>query len=112
LRAWNNYLITTVDGFDAGDIKMMIPEDVEVSVKFHEPMQVMTQDEKEKSVQMRLDMGLLSRAAALEELYNVTPEQAAEMIMEIDGTAPKTKLGTATIDEEPILDPIIENVAD
>jgi hypothetical protein len=112
LKTWNNYLIGTVDGFSSDKVKMMIPDDVEVDVKFHEPMQVMTQEEKENSVQKRLELGLLSRVAAIQELYNVTEEQAMQMIQEIDQPSLSTESTPKAAAEEPAVDPLIQENAD
>lgn len=85
VKDWNNYLYTTSDGLSDENKISAIGEDVELSVKFHEPMQVMTQAEKEESIQRRLEIGLMSRKNAMIELYGVDEDKAEEMIDEIDG---------------------------
>ena len=84
VRDWNNYLYTTSDGLSEENKISAIGDDVQLSVKFHEPMQVMTQAEKEESIQRRLEIGLMSRKNAIVELYGVDEEKAEEMMSEID----------------------------
>lgn len=84
IRDWHNYLMVTSDGLLDENKISMLNMNIEQSVKFHEPMQVMTQNEKESSVEKRLDLGLMSRKSAMIELYGVEEDKALEMIKEID----------------------------
>lgn len=84
IRDWNNYLIGTSDGLSDENKISPISDSVEMAVKFHEPMQVMTQEEKENSVQKRMELGLLSRKDAMKEIYGVEDAKAEEMIVAID----------------------------
>jgi hypothetical protein len=84
IKKWNNYLIQTTDGLSDENKIAVISDDVKMSVNFHEPAQIMTQQEKEDSVQKRLEIGLMSRKSAVKELYGVEDDKALEMILEID----------------------------
>jgi hypothetical protein len=83
IRKWNNYLFDTTDGLNEEHKIAKIGEEVEQSVKFHEPMQVMTQQEKEASIQTRLDLGLMTEKMAVKELYEVGDDKAEEILKEI-----------------------------
>lgn len=84
IKKWNNYLVSTSDGLPLNVEKKIIPESTTMTTKFYEPMQVMTTEEKENSVQRRLEMGLLSRKEAMVELYGVDEDKAQDMISDID----------------------------
>jgi hypothetical protein len=84
IRKWNNYLFDTTDGLNEEHKIAKIRDEVVQSVKFHEPMQVMTQQEKEASIQTRLDLGLMTEKMAVMELYGVEDDKAEEMLKEIN----------------------------
>jgi hypothetical protein len=88
LRAWSNVL----QGVRVGPVALndslqggIIPESVELSIKFEAPHAVRTQTEVEDSVIRLMESGLMSRKQAVARLYEVSEDQAEEIIEEIDG---------------------------
>jgi hypothetical protein len=88
LRAWSNVL----QGVRVGPVALndslqggIIPESVELSIKFEAPHAVRTQTEVEDSVIRLMESGLMSRKQAIARLYEVSEDQAEKIIEEIDG---------------------------
>lgn len=84
-KAWHNYLMDTQDGLNDELRITKLNDSMSEDVKFYEPMQIMTQEEKENSIQKRLELGLMTRNQAIQELYDVDQEKAQEMLDEING---------------------------
>lgn len=84
---WNNYLISTTDGMleenKITSIRDADQEKLSVAVKFYEPSQILTQDDKEKSIQNRLELGLMTKQMAVMELYELDEVGADKLLLEI-----------------------------
>jgi soluble cytochrome b562 len=98
-RLWNNYLQENkADILDDVLRGTKLSDNIEVSVKFVEPMQIQTQAEKEDSVIKRMDAGLMSKLMGIMELYALDKPAAEEMLAEINAndfipkTRPKSKV--------------------
>lgn len=64
-----------------------IPEDSSISVRFHEPEMIQTQNEREDSQIKLLEAGLTTRKYAIAAIHGVSEESAEEMMAEIDSEA-------------------------
>lgn len=98
-RAWNNYLYQTVDGLEPDNKISLISDQVYVNTKFYEPQQILTQQDKEDSIKRRMDLKLMSRLMAIQELYDVDEERAQEIIDEIDNGENETPEQEAQISD-------------
>jgi hypothetical protein len=82
---------------------VLLPEEIDVSVKFHEPQLIQTKQEKEDSLIKLMDKGLISKTKVLAELHGVSDDQAKKMMEEIDKenvlTAPKIQFDNENMDD-------------
>ena len=84
LKSWNNYLIGRT--VDQGGVEMelqAIPEDVVLDIEFAAPQAIQTNKEKEESVKLYLDSGLMSKKMAIMELMGKSEEEAQDILTEI-----------------------------
>jgi hypothetical protein len=81
IKKWLNVL----NGTDTIDRKyhITIPEDAEVTVKYHEPQMVQTESDKLDMWSKKIEMGLASEVDALMSLEDLSREQAEEKLREI-----------------------------
>ncbi len=84
IKAWNNtFANVTEGGFDDKLSGTLIPEDAEMSVKFHKPQMLMAEAEKLDLIQKKLEMGLISQVEAIEHDRGVDHEMAVQILKEI-----------------------------
>jgi len=84
VKAWNNaFYNVTENGFEEKLSGVFIPEDSDVSVKFHKPDMLMGENEKIDLIQKKLELGLISQVDAIEMDRQVNRERAVEILNEI-----------------------------
>lgn len=66
--------------YDIGDW----PEEAEVCVSFAKPQMVQTESDRENSLVFRMENGLMSRVEAIQELRQVSKDEAERVVKEID----------------------------
>lgn len=81
IKKWLNVLNGTQSILP--EYQVSVPEDAEVTVKFHEPSMVQTETDKIDLWGKKIEMGLASEVHALMELENLSREQAEEKLREI-----------------------------
>jgi hypothetical protein len=84
LKAWNNYLVGRT--LDQGGVEMelqSVPEDVELQVDFTAPQALETQKEKQETVMLYLDKGLISKKMAIMDLMQKSDEEADAILEEV-----------------------------
>lgn len=109
IRKWNNYLQENQPDSLKPDLRgTKLNDAITLTVKFAEPLQIQTQDEKETSVVRRMENGLMSRLMGLMELYALDKDAAIEMAEEIDDdmmlSMPKVDSDTRPKDKSEDLD--------
>lgn len=83
IKKWNEHVQSAQDVTQEANISRM-SESMTMAVKFDEPVEIQTKEQKEASVQKRLELSLLSRKKAAMEIYEISEEQAKKMLEEID----------------------------
>jgi len=87
VKAWNNtFANVTEGGFRADLAGKLIPEDAKLSIKFHKPEMLTSEEEKLNLIQKKLDMGLISQIEAIEMDRGVGRERALELMAEISSS--------------------------
>jgi len=82
-------------GTDQQFLSFAIPEDAEINVAFVKPNMVQSQSDLLKDIQLKLELGLATKQMAIEELYDMNPDQAEELLQKIEAdialSSPKEK---------------------
>jgi hypothetical protein len=79
-KKWSQVMNSTEDKF----LSFVIPDDCEIQVKFEKPEQVQSQSEKLADIQLKLDMGVMTKLQAVMDIYEVDEEKAQEMLSKIE----------------------------
>jgi hypothetical protein len=85
IKKWNVHIQNAQDVQPEANISQM-PMSMEMTVKFDQPIEIQTKEQKETSAMRRIEMGLLSRKMAAMEIYEISEDQAETMLEEIDST--------------------------
>jgi hypothetical protein len=84
IKAWNNTFANVTEGGFGPELSgKLIPEDADLSVKFHKPQMLMGEDEKINLIRSKLELGLISQREAIEIDRGVDKERAEEIMEEI-----------------------------
>lgn len=96
IKAWNNLL----SGTDLLASAVKIGDETTVEVKFAAPQAIQSRQEQLMAIQLERELGLKSRVQAIEELYDVTEENARLIMKEID--AEDVNVGSQGAQTQPI----------
>jgi hypothetical protein len=86
IKIWNNtFANVTENGFDPKLSGVLLPDDSDLSVKFHKPQMLLGEEEKLNVISKKLEMGLISQVEAIELDRGVSKEKAQEIMEKIEG---------------------------
>lgn len=86
IRDWSNLMQGVTENGLVEDLNVSrLNDNIDMTVKFHEPAIVRTQSEKEEAVYRRLDERLMTRKKAVMVLDDVNEDKAEEILLEIEG---------------------------
>lgn len=80
IKLWSNATFGTDQQF----LSFAIPEDAEVEVKYYEPTMIQSEQEKIANLQAKKELGLASQKMIIAEYYNISEQEAAEKMDEIN----------------------------
>lgn len=80
IKAWSQVTVGTDQQF----LSFAIPDNAELNVQFYKPELVQSESDKLKDIQVKLELGLMTKAMAVEDLYNLTPEASLELLQKVD----------------------------
>lgn len=83
IKAWNN-LAANTNLLEKEYTVGIIPETASVDVKFTEPSSSITDTEILANIEKKLDLGLMSRSEAMQELRGIESNEADDLIEKID----------------------------
>lgn len=78
-KKWNNLMVNTPNKI----LDFIIPEDCEVEVQFEMPQNIQTTQEKLQSIQLKLELGLITKVEAIAEDRGITKEMAQQILVDI-----------------------------
>jgi|CXWL01.1.fsa_nt_gi hypothetical protein len=82
----------------------LIPENAEMVVVYKKPQEVQTEQEKQAYVKSLLDMGVMSKVEAVEELYGIDEQMAIEKMKKIEAESKLTVVQLPAQHDEPAVD--------
>jgi hypothetical protein len=80
LKAWSRATF----GTDGQILSFIIPEDSEIVVKYYEPTMIQSEKEKLENLQLKKELGLVSKKMMIKEYYDMNDDQADEKLEEIE----------------------------
>lgn len=85
IRLWSNHMQDVTDESKLDDELLLarIPDDVELSMRFAQPVAVETPSEVRERVRENLELGIMTKKEAIMELREVDEERAEEIMREV-----------------------------
>jgi hypothetical protein len=80
IREWSRVTF----GTDSQFLSFVIPDDAEVEIDFKQPAMVQSQNDKIDYIQKKIELGLMTKQQALEELDDLDKEQAQAVLDAVD----------------------------